>query len=557
MAHAPCFWVVAPHRMPAEAVIPLVSGCFPGVQTERSMLNIARTSKRKKDMTILEKIKMNAKRDPDRAVMRTQLSCGEMILRWGELDLLSDRLASYLITELKTRTPVIVYGHKNPLMLVCFLACVKAGRAYCPIDVNVPLSRTEAIINEVKPEIILATEPLDLQIDNLKTLAQITDIISSFDVTVKENDYVQADDVFYIIFTSGSTGTPKGVQITRDCLDHFIHWAVTLGNGTDDSQHRVFLNQAPFSFDLSVMDLYLCLYTGGTLWALSKGVQSDMKALYASLSSSDVNIWVSTPSFADVCLADPVFSEALMPQLTDFYFCGEVLTNKTVERLTSRFPSAKVVNTYGPTESTCAITQVIITEELNKSCSPLPVGKPKAGTWLFITDEAGESVAEGEKGEIVIAGDSVSTGYWHNEERNKKSFGLRTIDGKDYRTYKTGDEGYVVDGMLYYCGRIDNQVKLHGYRIELEDIESNLLKVSGIVQAVVLPKYRDGKVTSLVAGVVSSVEPVDDRQEAQRIKDELKAVLPEYMIPKKIKFVPDIPRTNNGKIDRKAMGGIL
>lgn len=111
--------------------------------------------------------------------------------------------------------------------------------------------------------------------------------------------------------------------------------------------------------------------------------------------------------------------------------------------------------------------------------------------------------------------------------------------------------------MLYYCGRIDNQVKLHGYRIELEDIESNLLKVSGIVQAVVLPKYRDGKVTSLVAGVVSSVEPVDDRQAAQRIKDELKAVLPEYMIPKKIKFLPDIPRTNNGKIDRKAMGGIL
>lgn len=111
--------------------------------------------------------------------------------------------------------------------------------------------------------------------------------------------------------------------------------------------------------------------------------------------------------------------------------------------------------------------------------------------------------------------------------------------------------------MLHYCGRIDNQVKLHGYRIELEDIESNLLKIHGIIQAVVLPKYRDGKVSSLVAGVVLSEATEDEKTAAESIKSKLKMTLPEYMIPKKIKFLSNIPRTNNGKIDRKAVGGVL
>ena len=175
-------------------------------------------------------------------------------------------------------------------------------------------------------------------------------------------------------------------------------------------------------------------------------------------------------------IADPIFSGELLPDLTDFLFCGEILTNKTVSRLKKRFPGANVVNTYGPTESTCAITEINVTDEINEKYSPLPVGKPKDGTWIRISDENGNEVVDGEKGEIVIIGDSVSIGYWNNAEKNKKSFGRTTVNGVEYRFYRTGDEGYIIDGMLHYCGRIDNQVKLHGYRIELEDIESNLLK---------------------------------------------------------------------------------
>ena len=198
-----------------------------------------------------------------------------------------------------------------------------------------------------------------------------------------------------------------------------------------------------------------------------------------------------------------------------------------------------------------------MTDEINEKYSPLSVGKPKDGTWIRISDENGNAVVDGEKGEIVIIGDSVSIGYWNNAEKNKKSFGRTTVNGVEYRFYRTGDEGYIIDGMLHYCGRIDNQVKLHGYRIELEDIESNLLKIHGIIQAVVLPKYRDGKVSSLVAGVVLYEATEDEKTAAESIKSKLKMTLPEYMIPKKIKFLSNIPRTNNGKIDRKAVGGVL
>ena len=125
-------------------------------------------------MTILERIKLNSAKHPERVVMRTQYGFGEMTMKWGELDAFSDKLAYYLTKELRTNKPIIVYGHKHPMMLVCFLACVKSGRAYCPIDVNVPLSRTEAIIREVEPEIILTTEPLEIDSDRIKELRKST-----------------------------------------------------------------------------------------------------------------------------------------------------------------------------------------------------------------------------------------------------------------------------------------------------------------------------------------------------------------------------------------------
>ena len=508
-------------------------------------------------MTILEKIKENACKYPERIAYHSVYRGGyKSSLKWKELDEYSDKLANYFHEKLNTKTPIIVYGHKSPYMLVCFLACVKTGRAYCPIDVSVPLNRVEAIINEVKPEIVLTTEGLELDIENIYTLNDVINIIENGHERIPCLNYVSAEDVFYIIFTSGSTGVPKGVQITRDCLDNFIKWAITLGSGLNENEHYTFVNQAPFSFDLSVMDLYLSLYTGGTLWTLDKATQGDMKLLLQSFEESNAKVWVSTPSFADVCLADKKFNQDILPNLGLFLFCGETLTNRTVQRLQNAFPNAEIVNTYGPTESTVAVTDVLVTPEINALMNPLPVGKEKPGTWIYIMDENGNLLSDGSKGEIVIAGDSVSIGYWNRPELTQKAFSTCVVDGKEYRLYHTGDKGYKENGQLYYCGRIDLQIKLHGYRIEIEDIESNLMKLDCIQKVAVMPVYRGEQVRSLTAYIVPKEPVLDEFEAVQQIRRRLKEYVPEYMIPKKICFLEKIPMTNNGKVDRRALEGL-
>lgn len=314
--------------------------------------------------------------------------------------------------------------------------------------------------------------------------------------------------------------------------------------------HKRFINQAPFSFDLSVMDLYTCLASESCLFALEKQVQMDYKRLFEQLKKSDANIWVSTPSFADLCLADPSFSQELLPNMELFLFCGETLTNKTAEQLLCRFPKAQVYNTYGPTESTVAVTEVCVDKELLKKYNPLPVGAAKPGTMIKILDGDRE-VPEGEKGEIVIIGNTISKGYFKNEKENQKAFFLYEAEDRAIPAYRTGDKGYFRDGWLFYCGRIDLQIKLHGYRMELEDIEKNLMKVQGIHKAVAVPVLEDGKVKYLKAFCIYEQEIENPRELQKKIKEEMSEYVPDYMIPRKIKFVEELPITANGKVDRK------
>lgn len=476
---------------------------------------------------------------------------GDDSITYRELWRKSDELAMYLKEACgEDKTPVIVYGHKNPLMLVAFLACVKSGRAYVPIDISVPRNRVEAIVDSVNPKRIIVTEDFEeyqsYQCLDIRTAEYSSEAVNS----IAEEDYVKGDDIYYIIFTSGSTGTPKGVQITYNALNYFTEWALTLG--TVEKEQKCYINQAPFSFDLSVMDLYMSLASGSCLFALEKEIQKEYKTLFAALKESDANIWVSTPSFADLCLADESFNQTLLPNMRLFLFCGETLTNKTAHNLLERFPNAQVYNTYGPTESTVAITEVCVDKKLCETCNPLPVGKSKPGTWLKIMNGERE-LPEGEKGEVVIIGNTVSAGYFNNQEENEKRFFVYEQSGENIRAYRTGDKGYIRDGQLYYCGRIDLQIKLHGYRMEIEDVEENLMKVSGVEKAVVIPVYDSGKVKYLKGYCVYDT-PVENVFKIQKkIKEEMSKFVPDYMIPRKIKFVDAIPMTVNGKADRKQM----
>lgn len=474
---------------------------------------------------------------------------GENSLTYKELWEASDRLACYIKQFCRDDlTPVVVYGHKNPKMLVAFLACVKSGRAYVPVDITVPRNRVEAIIDSVKPKLILTTEEFTQYSDYATLNVLQDDYVSGVVAQITENDYVRDDSVYYIIFTSGSTGTPKGVQITYSALNYFTEWALTLGS--NDKAQKRFINQAPFSFDLSVMDLYMSLASESCLVSLEKSIQGDYKALFARLADSDANVWVSTPSFADLCLADRSFCQELMPNMELFLFCGEILTNKTVNNLHERFPGAEVYNTYGPTESTVAITEVLVTKEVNEQFNPLPVGQAKPGTVLKIMDGMNE-LPEGEKGEIVIIGNTVSAGYFNNPKENERAFFTYDLNGTPTPAYRTGDKGYLQNGQLFYCGRIDLQIKLHGYRMEIEDVEKNLVKVEHVEKAVVVPVYEDGKVKSLKAYCIYGL-PVESEFKTQKlIKQQMAEFVPDYMIPKKICFVSEIPMTANGKADRK------
>lgn len=497
----------------------------------------------------LEKIKQHSESDPDGVFYEYSIPGGECKkLTWKELWDRAEGLAAYLDGKLKTDTPVVVYGHKDPMMIVCFLGSLLSGRGYCPVDTSVPSDRVKGIIENLKPEIILS--PCDEEgPEGCVTLEEITRITSETSKGVPADKAISGNDVCYIIYTSGSTGTPKGVQITGDCLDNFIHWAMGLGAGVAEGEKPVFLNQAPFSFDLSVMDLYMCLYSGGTLHVLPKKVQADIGLLMDSLASSGAGIWVSTPSFAEVCLSDKRFSQELLPEMKRFLFCGETLPPVVVKRLRERFPKAEVINTYGPTESTVAITDVTVTDEVCGEYDPLPVGRIKPGSELRIRGENGEDLPEGESGEIIILGDTVSIGYRNLPGQSAKAF----FEENGVRGYRTGDKGYLRDGLLFYQGRIDLQIKLHGYRIELEDIENNLMKLTGVEKATVIPNEKDGKIVSLTACIIPEKMPESAFKAGQELRAEAKSFLPDYMIPKKFLFFEELPMTGNGKTDRRAL----
>lgn len=477
--------------------------------------------------------------------------CENEQLTYRQLWEQSDLLASYIKQQYgKEKTPLVVYGHKSPLMLVAFIACAKAGRPYIPVDISVPLDRVSAIIDSTQPDLIIATEPFE-SYEAYPTLElKLNTILSDTTGSISPNDFLKEDDVYYIIFTSGSTGTPKGVQITYGALNHFIEWALTLGH--NKKEHTRYINQAPFSFDLSVMDVYMSLASESCLIGLTKDIQGDYKTLFSHLQSSDANTWVSTPSFADLCLADSSFSQSLMPQIKLFLFCGEILTNATAQNLLNRFPAAEIYNTYGPTESTVAVTELPISAHICQQYNPLPVGKPKPGTTIKIMDDDTE-VKEGDTGEIIIMGNTVSVGYFKNEAENKKKFFTYECEGEMLPAYRTGDKGYMQNGLLFYCGRMDLQIKLHGYRMEIEDIEKNLMKVTGIDKAVVIPVYKENKVTHLKAYCIYRSSYTSTIEMKKAIKSEMAKLVPAYMIPKIIQFVTELPMTNNGKIDRKAM----
>jgi D-alanine--poly(phosphoribitol) ligase subunit 1 len=482
---------------------------------------------------IIERIDRWGRVAPDHPAFKS----GGRSLNYGELCRKSDALAAYLAGSLPAKAPVVVLGHKEPELIIAYLGAIKSGRAYVPVDTAVPAQRIERIAAASGAALILTP-------DKVAELSNGREPAPSCPLGI--------DDHYYIMFTSGSTGEPKGVPITYGCLQSFLRWMLAEHSFLEGRE--VFLNVVPYSFDVSLMDTYPALVTRGTVQSVTKSDVANPRRMYQLLAASNLTAWVSTPSFAQMCLVEPTFNQGMLPLLRRFLFCGETLAPEVASQLLDRFPDAEVWNTYGPTEATVATTSIRITREVLEKHSPLPIGYPMLGSRVLVMDEERRELCSGERGEIIISGPNVSPGYLNRPDLNETAF--FQIDGQ--RAYRTGDWGRCREGMLFFEGRIDNQIKLHGYRIELADVEANLRAISGVRDAVVLPVHKQGAVDSLAAFVILSERPTrSDFQLACELKGQMTERLPAYMIPRRFSFLESFPMNTNGKADRRRLAEAL
>ncbi|AYG00359.1 D-alanine--poly(phosphoribitol) ligase subunit DltA [Lactococcus allomyrinae] len=502
-------------------------------------------------MKLLERILKIAQESPDKVVFseaERSYTYRELI---GMMSLIADKIKQKRYENEKEKLrPILIFGKNDFITLTSMLAANMTGHAYIPVDAHTPFERTEMIWSASKVTTIITTAELSEEFKKLfaDRISVSADSIEQLSVSKKFpkinlDDAISGDDSAYIIYTSGTTGIPKGVEVSHDNLASFTNW---MNHDFLQIENNQILSQALYSFDLSIFSIYPSLTTGGNLVSLSRKETTNFKLLFERLNSTVINTWISTPSFVDICLLDSSFVEKNHPHLQQFIFCGEELTVKTAEKLLTAFPSASIFNTYGPTEATGAISSVQITQELLKNHTRLPIGYAKPDVEVRIID-----------GEIIIIGDSVAKGYYENPEKTAQSF--FSIKGK--KAYHTGDAGSVsTDGMLYYQGRIDFQVKFNGFRIELQDIEANMQEIEQIEKAIVLPKFNtQHKVTALVAFVKTNqnlFQPTDKsamRAFTKQLKAELSKTIMDYMMPTQFIYLEELPLNQNGKVDRKAL----
>ncbi|MDL2310867.1 AMP-binding protein, partial [Peptostreptococcaceae bacterium OttesenSCG-928-C18] len=387
-------------------------------------------------------------------------------LTFKELWNKSDILAEYIMNNTKEKSTISIYGDKEVEFLVSMVASLKAGRSYSPMNVSFPVQRVENIINVLQSDLVinLSSEKINENFKELDITALKNIINRESSIPVSSKNWIKPDDTAYIIFTSGSTGEPKGVPISRKNIETFSHWFKEYSI-LEDNNYSV-LDQAPYSFDLSVIALYVYLPLGAKLVAIDKNTSSNLKQLFKEVEESNLNIWISTPSMAELSCYDNSFNSKLLPKLKKFIFIGEVLTKNLSKDLKERFKDVEIINGYGPTEATCGVSACYIDSTMIDAEDSLPIGKPGEGIEFFIEKDSSFIDKDRELGELVCVGDSVSKGYYKNEILSNKMF-FKSKNGK--MAYKTGDIVYKIKDMFYFKQRKDFQVKLNGFRIELDD----------------------------------------------------------------------------------------
>ena len=483
------------------------------------------------------------------------LLCGSMTKSYAELWRDASQLAAYLQPRLKKQR-VGILASRSIMAYVGILGAAVSGATYVPLNLKWPEERLIALMNELELDALIVDQNgVKLLSDSVRAHAPTVIITSDDAIGVKNSirtsqlpdDFLKEpvkrdpSELGYIIFTSGSTGMPKGVMVSCASLACYINesdkWTKLRGDDKIAEAHDI-------TFDLSVHNMFSAWRQGAALFLMS---QLDMMAPHSFIRKHEISVWMSVPTIVNNMRHAKRLYHGLLPSLRLSIFCGEPLSIKTVEAWADAAPNSVIENIYGPTECTVVCTRQRLTKPpiVTQNRGILAIGQPYDNFEIAICGEDGAPLPDGKTGEIALASDQLSIGYFNAQKQTEKAF--RRIDDKIW--YYTGDLGYRDEnGILHHIGRADNQVKMKGNRIELEEVESHLRRVCQNELATVVAWPIIDSVPQGLVGFTTN----KDMPEAtiQRI---LRKSLPDYMVPGQMVFKKEMPRNNNDKIDRQAL----
>ncbi|WP_133054583.1 non-ribosomal peptide synthetase, partial [Niastella populi] len=497
-----------------------------------------------KDKSIVDLFEEQAAKTPDNIAV----VFGEKELTYQELNERSNQFAHYLREQgIREETLVPICMERGLEMLIGILGILKAGGAYVPIDPAYPRDRISYVLADTAAQLVVATsesEPaLPRDYTGLMVVVDRDWAVISKQPSTPLTTTLCPTNLAYVIYTSGSTGMPKGVLIQHSNVVRLFFNDAPLFDFNEKDTWTLFHS---FSFDFSVWEMYGALFYGGRLVIVPKWITRDVNAFRDLLVEQQVTVLNQTPS-AFYVLQGCVAGKVMQLCLRYVIFGGEALNPAKIKPWKEQFPSCRLVNMYGITETTVHVTyQEIGFEHLDNSSSI--IGKAIPTLTIFILDSAQQLVTVGVAGEICIGGAGLAQGYLNQPALTAEKFIAHPFEEGE-RLYRSGDLGrWLPDGNIEFIGRKDEQVKIRGHRIELGEIEHALVNHGEIDQAVIITKQNGSGEKELVAYITSDVE-----QNTNDLRAYLKASLPEYMLPAYFVQLEELPLTSNGKIDKKSL----
>ncbi|MCC8381695.1 amino acid adenylation domain-containing protein, partial [Xenorhabdus sp. PB30.3] len=487
--------------------------------------------------------------------------CEGQTLSYEQINRQANQLAHYLIgLGIQPDDRVAICVERSPALIVCLLGILKAGGAYVPLDPNYPAERLTYMLKDAAPVILLTqvaqrdklpdivpVRVIDAQDTSLETRSSET---LSLVTQPSHNPDAQAlgltsRHLAYVIYTSGSTGQPKGVMIEHRNVNRL---AIN-GGYADIGPNDCVAHCSNIAFDASTWEIWSALLNGGRLHVIPQAVLLNPERFRDELISGEVTAMLLTVGLFNAYLE---ILSPLFRQLRYLLVGGEALNPKKIQQvqLTESRP-VHLINAYGPTETTTIATTYAITSTTNVAYT-IPIGRPIANTQIYILDSSGQPTPLGVVGEIYIGGAGVARGYLNRPELTRERFLPDWFSAEaDARMYKTGDLGrWLPDGNIEYLGRNDFQVKLRGFRIELDEIESRLNQYPGINESIVIAREDIPGDKRLVAYV--QTQP-DIELIPTKLRQYLTQHLADYMLPSAFVILDTFPLTPNGKLDRNAL----